>query len=303
MNVLVTGASGFLGKYILQSFDDPKYFVSTIGRSESSTFKADLSKDKIKLKDQYELVIHAAGKAHMIPNTKEEAQDFYNVNLEGTKNLLKSFKNYPNYFVFISSVSVYGLDSGVNIDEESPLKAVDPYGNSKVLAENEVIKWGKEYNVKVTILRLPLLLGYNAPGNLKAIINGVIKRFYFNIGSGGIKKSMVLAEDVTNFIPKIIKKGGIYNLTDGYHPSFKELSLAISRFYKKPKPISLNYCLVLFIANISQLLTTIVGLKLPINKRQFLKLTQELTFADDKAIENGWKPSSVINTTSKWLRK
>jgi len=303
MNVLVTGASGFLGKYILRSLEYLSYSVSTVGRSESSTIRVDLSEDVLEINDKFELVIHVAGKAHMVPKTKEEEQDFYKVNLEGTKNLLNSFKSYPKFFVFISSVSVYGLDSGVKITEDYPLKAVDPYGESKLLAEKEVLKWGIENNVKTTILRLPLLLGHNAPGNLRTIIDGVIKRYYFNIGSGNVQKSMVLAEDVANFIPQIMNKGGGYNLTDGYHPSFKELSLGIANFHEKPSPVSLNYYLVLLLANTGQLLTNILGVKLPINRRQFLKMTQELTFVDDKAIENGWNPSPVLNNTNKWLSK
>ena len=292
-----------MGKYILRSLEYLNYSVSTVGRSESSTIRVDLSEGVLAINDQYELVIHVAGKAHMVPKTKEEEQDFYKVNLEGTKNLLNSFKSHPKFFVFISSVSVYGLDSGVKITEDCPLKAVDPYGESKLLAEKEVLKWGIENNVKTTILRLPLLLGHNAPGNLRTIIDGVIKRYYFNIGSGNVQKSMVLAEDVANFIPQIMNKGGVYNLTDGYHPSFREISLAIATFYNKSRPRSLNYYLVLLIANISQFFSKKTGVKLPINKLQFLKMTQELTFDDNKAKNNGWRPSEVLNKTSKWLVK
>ena len=174
MNVLVTGASGFLGKYVINELAHLNYKINTIGRHGKSTIIADLSKEIPLLSERYDMVIHVAGKAHVVPKTEKEVQEFYDVNLKGTQHLINSFEQLPKYFVFISTVSVYGLDYGENITENTPLNAVEPYGKSKIMAEKEIMTWGKDKNVKITILRLPLIFGTNPPGNLKSMINACL---------------------------------------------------------------------------------------------------------------------------------
>ena len=116
------------------------------------------------------------------------------------------------------------------------------------------------------------------------------------------KKSMVLAKDVAKFIPEIIKEGGIFNLTDGHHPSFKELSHNIALFYELRLPITLPSFVVLVMAQFGELIQNLFKISLPINKRQYLKMTKSLTFNDKKATNLGWKPQRVINSLEEWLK-
>lgn len=301
MNILITGASGFLGNYIKTVFQNRHHTVHTLGRSTDNDIVTDLSGGAFALSECYNAVIHVAGKAHLVPTTRKEEEEFYSVNLQGTKNLLQSLHKKPDYFVFISTVSVYGLDEGENITEEYPLHATEAYGKSKLLAEEEIQEWGKQNYVKITILRIPLLAGHEAPGNLASMIKGIKKGFYFNIGAGNARKSMVLAEDVALFIPEIMKTGGIYNLTDGHHPSFKELSEKIAGFYHKPPPASLNRYMALALSNIGEWMN-VFNIKIPLNRRQFSKMTHSLTFDDAKARHLGWNPDPVLKNTVKWLK-
>jgi hypothetical protein len=135
-------------------------------------------------------------------------------------------------------------------------------------------------------LRLPLLVGKNPPGNLGTMIKAIKKGYYFNIGGGNSKKSMVLAEDVARFIPVIAPVGGTYNLTDGEHPSFSALSFAIAN----KKIINLP----LFVVKIIGYLGDVIGAKAPINSTKVKKMTSDLTFDDSKAREMGWKPQPVL---------
>ncbi len=135
-----------------------------------------MSKAKvIKFIDKYDLVIHAAGKIPYIPKTNEDEKLFFNINVNGTRNLLDSLtlNAILKYFVFISLVSVYGLTEGNLIHENAKLNADDPYGKSKVIAENIVQASCNNSNVICTILRLPLIVGPNPPGNLGMMINGI----------------------------------------------------------------------------------------------------------------------------------
>ncbi len=301
MKVLVSGATGFLGRHIVDELDRLLYSIDTIGRSGKATLFSDLTKEMAAITNKYDLVVHVAGKAHLVPRTEEEKQDFYNVNFEGTKHLLEALIHPPKNFVFISTVSVYGLDFGNNISENAPLTSDEPYGKSKIMAEGLITKWGETKNVTTTILRLPLLFGKNPPGNLESMINAIKGNYYFNIGKGDVRKSMVFASDVAAFIPNIMKFGGIYNLTDGFHPSFKELSDEIASFHKRRNSISIPFFVIKILANLGELMQKVSKKKMPLNKRQFIKMTKPLTFNDNKARDLGWMPRKIIDHPDDWL--
>lgn len=291
VKVLVTGANGFLGKLIFNNLSDVNTFFSlsrTIG-----DYKVLLENEIPVFNQNFELVIHAAGKAHSVPKTDIEKIQFYAVNVIGTENLLKGLEKagIPKQFVFISSVSVYGREFGKNINEEHKLDARDPYGLSKIEAEGVVTEWCKKHNVVCTILRLPLLVGENPPGNLRAMIKAIDKGYYFNIGGGKARKSMVLAKDVAFFIPRVAPVGGTYNLTDGYHPDFCELSAAISKQKNKNVPCNLP----LFMAKMIGFVGDMFGSKAPVNSLKLKKITSDLTFDDTKAREvAGWRSQRVL---------
>jgi nucleoside-diphosphate-sugar epimerase len=292
VKILITGANGFLGKIIFKGLSN-KYNLKCLSRS-SLDYKVFLEREVPHFKQKFNLVIHAAGKAHSVPKTEEEKQHFFNVNVTGTENLLKGLEliGVPKQFVFISSVSVYGQETGVNINEEYPLEANDPYGLSKIAAEKLVAEWSIRHNVVCTILRLPLLVGLNPPGNLGSMIKAIEKGYYFNIGGGEAKKSMVLAEDVASFIPTVASIGGIYNLSDGYHPTFLELSIAIAKQLGKSNPKNLSIFITKWIGYVGDLF----GNKAPINSRKIKKITSDLTFDDSKARKFvGWKPQRVLS--------
>ena len=291
MNILLTGANGFLGKIIKEEFSKA-HNVFDLSRTVGN-YKVFLEKETPFFKEKFEIIIHAAGKAHSLPKIEFERKQFYDVNVTGTENLLNGLEKsgIPKSFIFISSVAVYGQESGIGINEEHKLEAKDAYGLSKIEAELLVQKWCNEHNVVCTILRLPLLVGKNPPGNLGAMIKGISKGYYFNIGGGIAKKSMVLAEDVAEFIPIVANRGGVYNLTDGYHPSFFELSTAIARQIKKSAPMNMP----LSIAKAVGFMGDFLGSKAPINSQKLKKITADLTFDDSKAKSVGWKPRKVLD--------
>jgi nucleoside-diphosphate-sugar epimerase len=289
MNILLTGSNGFLGKELYNHLIVTNT-VFTLNRTNSN-YNCDLSRGTIIFNNLFDVVIHAAGLAHIKAN-KQNNYLYTDINVNGTANLLNSLqKNIPKYFIYISSVSVYGLNEGVNIDEDEPLLANDPYGLSKILAEDKVIKWCNNNNVIFTILRLPLIVGNNPPGNLGSMINAIQKGYYFNISGGNFRKSMVLNTDIAGSILKISKVGGIYNLTDGVHPSIKELSIIISTKLGKTKLLNLPFIFAYLLA----LLGDILGSRFPINSNKLAKITSTLTFNDSKARATfGWEPIPVL---------
>ncbi|WP_026897738.1 NAD-dependent epimerase/dehydratase family protein [Daejeonella oryzae] len=291
MNYLLTGARGFLGKIILNTLPDIEFI--TLGRTACDVI-ADLSVE-IPVLPYCEHVLHAAGKAHSLPQTEAEREEFFNVNVKGTSNLLKGLENagIPKSFIFISSVSVYGRESGILINENESLSAKDPYGLSKIEAEEMIQAWCKKHKVICSILRLPLIAGPNPPGNLGQMIKAIKKGYYFNIGGGRARKSIVLAEDVARIIPMASETEGIYNLTDGYHPSFKELSVVMAEQLNKKNPLNIP----VFLAKAMAMAGDIIGNRAPINSSKLKKITSDLTFDDSKARKLlSWRPKPVLQS-------
>lgn len=297
MSVLLTGASGFLGRSILKRLS-VRDKVITIGRADSNDIQISLtdtiSQGEPSLKD-IDKVIHAAGLAHILPKSKDEEKAFFDVNLEGTKNLCKwidSWSNKPKIFVFISTVAVYGAESGLEIDEEQPLRGDTPYALSKIQAENFITEWGVKNNIEILILRLPLIIGSDAPGNLGKMVNGIRKGRYLSIGGGKAKKSMVMAEDVAELVSSEISSYGVFNLTDAYNPTFSELEAVIASQLNKNKPKNIPLWCAKFIGLLGNRLKF-----LPINSKGVKKISSDLTFSDTKARHYlGWDPSKVLES-------
>lgn len=291
-SLLFTGGTGFLG-YNCRPILDKIYRVTTCGITDLDEIKANLAKEIPILPQRYEVVLHACGKAHVVPKTEEEIRQFYDINYQGTVNLCKGLEKVgvPKALIFISTASVYGVEQCDMLTEEAPLEAETPYGKSKLMAEKYLQKWCKEHQVLLTILRPSLMAGKNAPGNLGAMVNGIKKGFYVNIAGGRARKSLMMAEDIANLVVLAEDKGGIYNVCDDVHPSYKELSDVIAKQLNKRPPISIPYWVAWCLAKIGDCL----GKKAPFNSYRLEKLTKPATFSNAKAKQMlGWEPMSVL---------
>ena len=291
--LLFTGGTGFLGKNAMPILKQ-SYEVTTCGITPNDMIKANFVTEVPNLSEKYDIVLHACGKAHVVPKTEAEKQAFFDVNYTGTKHLCEALEKVgvPKALVFISTVAVYGCDFGEMITEEHPLNGYTPYAKSKIMAEEYLMKWCKKNNVVLGILRPSLLAGKGAPGNLGAMVNGVSKGFYMNIAGGKVVKSILMAEDIARIIPSLTKKGGIYNVCDTRQPSFGELSLSVAKQLGKGKPINIPYWMAWCMAKVGDLL----GNKAPINSYKLEKMTKSLTFSNEKARkELGWEPMDVLD--------
>lgn len=290
--LLFTGGTGFLGKNVMPILKE-KYEVVTCGITSDDMIKANLAKEVPVLDKHYDVVLHACGKAHVVPKTEAEKQSFFDVNYQGTVNLCSALEEVgvPKALVFISTVAVYGCEYGDLITEEHPLNGDTPYAKSKIMAEEYLTEWCKKNDVVLGILRPSLLAGKNAPGNLGAMVNGVRKGFYMNIAGGKVVKSILMAEDIARIMPALIKKGGVYNVCDTRQPSFGELSVSVAKQLGKHKPISIPYWMAWCMAKVGDLL----GSKAPINSYKLEKMTKSLTFSNEKARQElGWEPLDVL---------
>lgn len=290
--IFLTGSTGFLGKILRRELARGNW---------GGDFQTDLS-PRIDITTPFRFsnntvinhIIHCAGKAHSVPKTEAEQQEFYDVNFKGTKNLclaLEGLGQLPKSFTFISTVAVYGVEEGTNIDEDHPLNGDTPYSDSKILAERWLIDWAQNHSVTLGILRLPLIVGPDPRGNLRTMLLGIRSGKYLSIGNAEARRSMVWAEDVARVIPTLAEKGGIYNLTDGVHPTFRELETAIASAFNKRRPISVPYAVAKGLAVVGDML----GSRFPINSNKLKKITSTLTFDDSKARDElGWTATPIL---------
>ena len=264
-----------------------------MGIGESDDIKYDLAKEVPPINTHYDVVLHAAGKAHVVPRAEQERQAFYDVNYQGTMNLCKALEQagLPKALVFISTVAVYGCEYGEGITEEHALEGSTPYAESKRMAENYLTAWCMEHGVTLGILRPSLLAGRHAPGNLGAMEKGIRKGFYLNIAGGKARKSVLMAEDIARLLPLVAEKGGVYNVCDTYQPTFGELSLSIARQLGKHKPLNIPCWMAWCMAKVGDLM----GKKAPFNSYKLEKMMCSLTFSNAKARkELGWEPLDVL---------
>lgn len=290
--LLFTGGTGFLGRNVRPILDQ-RYEVTTCGITPDDMIKANLAKEVPELPEKYDIVLHACGKAHVVPKTEAEKQAFYDVNYTGTIHLCDALEKVgvPKAIIFISTMSVYGDVAGSNSTEETPLRGDSPYADSKIKAEQYLTDWCSKNGVVLRILRPSLLAGEGAPGNLGAMVNGIKTGKYLSIAGGKAKKSILMAEDIAYLVPLVAKKGGVYNVCDDYNPSFGELEASIAKQLGKRKPISIPYWMAKCLALIGDVFSSF-----PINSPRLEKIVTSDTWSNEKAKrELGWKPMDVLD--------
>lgn len=270
-----------------------QFEVKTLGLADSDDYKVNIAASIPELDKSFDVILHAAGKAHVVPKTEEEKKLFFDINYHGTINLCKALEKYrlPKAFIFISTVAVYGLETGENITEEHPLNGDTPYALSKIQAEQFLTEWCSKNNVVLSIIRPSLIAGTNPPGNLGAMIKGIKTGKYLSIAGGRARKSVLMVQDIARLLPALIEKGGVYNVCDDSHPTFRELEVLIANQLGKKRPISIPY----WIAKSMALVGDLLGKRAPINTLKLSKITESLTFSNEKAKrELGWQPLNVL---------
>lgn len=298
----MTGGSGFLGRYFVAALQQRGYDVTVLGRRAAGTvahIPADLEQPgNLPLTGAFQEVYHAAGLAHITPRTRRESDRFYAVNRDGTRRLLDALDRalrLPEALVLISTVAVYGMEEGDLLDEDTPRTASDPYGASKREAEDLAADWAASRGVRLAVLRLPLVAGKDAVGNLGAMIRAMRQGWYFGVAPGLARRSVVMASDVAALLPQAARSGGVFHLTDGYHPSFAELEREIAAALGRRTPPRLPHWLARLAAAAGDAGQRLLNRPLPLNTRALRRMTATLTFSDHRARTRlSWKPSAVL---------
>jgi UDP-glucose 4-epimerase len=191
---LVTGSTGFIGGQLIRPGD--RALVRRYSGKHNEIL-GDICQPET-LRDAcrgVRSIFHCAGIAH-IKNARNNNLT-NNVNFHGTKNLLKvagelGVKN----FVYISSVKAMPSPGQQCVDEEWQGIPDDEYGLSKLKAEKAVLEAGQKYGMNVVNLRLAMVYGRNAKGNLDAMAKAINAGWFPPLPETGNRRSLVHVSDV-----------------------------------------------------------------------------------------------------------
>ncbi len=223
MNILLTGASGFVGQHFLQSNNNNDRVVTASVRDNQPI--PDLS--------GIDVIVHLGGKAHEMKPIPDEV--YFNANAGVTKQLAIAAKAAGvNHFIYASSVKVYGNIVSETINENTPCEPDDAYGKSKLLAE-QYLQQLMDETFAVSIIRPPLVYGSGVKGNMLKLLQLAQKNIPLPFGNIHNKRSLVFIGNLIALIDKLIttKAAGIFIAGDAEPVSTTRLVELIRKFSHK----------------------------------------------------------------------
>lgn len=217
--IIVTGASGFVGRNFIEKYSD-RYDIVPISLRNTGVEEIDFT--------GVDCVLHLAALVHQMKGAPEEK--YFEINRDLTEKLaVKAKESGIRHFVFYSTVKAYGYDGDLYnhnfiLDEHSECKPNDPYGQSKYEAE-EILRRLEDNNFIVAHIRPPMIYGIGVKGNMINLVK-LVKKFPilpFNYNEN--KRSIVSINNLLDLTKQVInkKEKGIYIPTDGEAVSIKEM--------------------------------------------------------------------------------
>lgn len=200
--ILITGKNSYIGRSLENWLrrEPDQYKVDTVDMKDESWKETDFS--------LYDVVFHVAGIAH-IKETSDNQDLYYKVNRDlAYETAQKAKQDGVEQFIFLSSMSVYGIESGV-IDKNTPLKPSSAYGKSKIEAE-ELINELQDDSFTVATLRPPMVYGKGCRGNYPRLAGLALKTPIFPKVDN--KRSMIYIDNLSEFVKQLIdnRSGGLF---------------------------------------------------------------------------------------------
>ncbi len=281
MTILITGIHGFVGTNLVNALktNHAIYGLDIVSPQKEGVIKT-FSWDELDNLNDIDIVIHLAGKAHDTKN-QTVAQTYFEINTGLTQKIYDWFlKSSASKFIFFSSVKAAADKvEGIFLTEDIIPKPFGPYGESKIAAENYILKNIPE-NKSVYIFRPCMIHGPGNKGNFNLLYNFVSKGIPYPLGAFENKRSFTSIDNLSFIIQSIIEKdieSGIYNIGDDETLSTNELIALIADASNKSKRIwKIPQNFICFFASIGSFL------HLPLNNERLQKLTENYVVSNKK---------------------
>jgi nucleoside-diphosphate-sugar epimerase len=231
--IFITGGSGFIGRNVVKRIRDNYQLTlllppgeSAAGLGDLNIVRGDLTRPRSLsgLIDGHDTVIHMAG-----PAGYRSWMDCLSINVDGTRNIMKkAVKAGVIRFVYMSSVAVYGRVPDIKITEEQPLKKIrDPYGDTKIEAENIVRKHAEKNRIDLTVLRPTEVYGKGDNKFLPTLIENLNTGKFRMMGDGSHSADLVNVVDVAEAMYLVLLRpesiGQTYNIANAKNPTWNTL--------------------------------------------------------------------------------
>ncbi len=248
VKILITGATGFIGKALTKAMLTAGYEVSIALRkradmpAHAKQFMVGDFANEPDFSDALngvDCVVHLAGKAHIIDNNKAKIlADFRKINTDLTHHLAKqAVKSGVKRLIFLSSIGVNGNQNNKPFLETDTPNPQEPYAISKYEAEQSLLQLATKNNLEVVIIRPPLVYGNNAPGNFGRLLNWAKNPVPLPLGAVHNVRSLVALDNLVDFIILCTHhqkaKNEIFLIADGQDLSTTQLLQKILTAFNK----------------------------------------------------------------------
>jgi len=223
--ILVTGGTGGIGKFLVNKLGNPKVISLSKGHNICNW-------ENIKNLANYKLIIHLAALT-FIPNAFEKPRLIYKTNVDGTNNILELCRVNDAKLIFLSSY-IYGQPKYLPIDENHPINPNNPYSRSKAIAEQLCKSYYEDYGLRTIILRPFNVYGpeQNKSFLIQEIFNKIISNSKVELKNPSPKRDYVYIRDLINAILLAIRfnksKFEIFNIGYGKSYSVEEVMKIIN---------------------------------------------------------------------------
>jgi nucleoside-diphosphate-sugar epimerase len=282
MKIAVTGADGWLGKWICSRIEEyPKMSLVRIGYLSSinniyswDCTKVDSVENLSRIILGVDVVIHCAGLAHLANETPDLSYKMDLINNGGTRHVVEACHNAKvKKVTFISSISLYDFNASNMPNEETLIKPTSAYAKSKADAEMRVKQSGLDYR----IVRLATLFGDGDIGNFRKLATSLKKRRFILPNNYEVLKSVLpvqlASKLIVDFSVRSDVPNRIVNLALPEGVSLQEIISAFHFVCGFPFPFKVNMNKLIFIAKIGDFILK-QGINFPLTTDRLEKLSK-----------------------------